>query len=82
MKEYYEKKVKQAKLAKKLISNGIKKFFIEGAENNTSDLRSEDLFLYGDVLKDAEYSVEIAEKDLADLIIAQSYPAEMVNKNA
>ena len=82
MKEYYEKKVKQAKLAKKLISNGIKKFFIEGAENNTSDLRSEDLFLYGDVLKDAEYSVEIAEKDLADLIIAQSYPAETVNKNA
>lgn len=72
MQDYYEKRLTQAKLAKRLIRNGIRQILFDGAANNPFGLRSEDLFLYGEVLKDAEYSVEIAEKALKESTTTQS----------
>lgn len=82
MKEYYEKKVVKARLAKKLVSDGIKKELIDRATSQAWDLRSEDLSLYAEILGDAEFYIKSAEEDLAQGIAAQCYPAETVNENA
>ena len=61
MKEYYEKQVKQAEMARKFIIDGIKSELFALENNSDTDIMKEDLDFYAEMIAKADADLQIAK---------------------
>lgn len=66
MKEYYEKKVKQAGRARMFIINGIKAELFALSNRVDSDIKPEDLTFYAEMIEKADSDLQFAKNSLSD----------------
>ncbi len=66
MKEYYEKKVKQAEMARKFIVNGIKDDLGDLYHRIDTDIKPEDLEFYSEMIEQADFNLQLARENLSD----------------
>ena len=66
MKEYYEKKVKQAEMARKFIIDGIKSEFFALSNRVDTDIKPEDLTFYAEMIEKADSDLQFAKNSLSD----------------
>lgn len=66
MKEYYEKKVKQAEMARKFIINGIKAELFVLSNRVDADIKPEDLTFYAEMIEKADSDLQFAKNSLSD----------------
>ena len=65
MKEYYEKQVKQAEMARKFIINGIKADLFALSNRVDDDIKQEDLDFYAEMIAKADADLQSAKDSLA-----------------
>ena len=65
MKEYYEKQLKQAEMARKFIVNGIKADLFALSNNADADIKQEDLEFYAEMIAKADANLQSAKDSLA-----------------
>ena len=65
MKEYYEKKVKQAEMARMFIINGIKNELGNLHHRVDTDIKPEDLTFYAEMIEKADANLQSAKDSLA-----------------
>ena len=68
MKEYYEKQVKQAEMARKFIIDGIKAELFALASDKDADIKKEDLEFYAELIEKADANLQSAKYSLAKWI--------------
>ena len=66
MKEYYEKQVKQAEMARKFIINGIKADLFALSNRVDTDIKPEDLEFYAEMIAKADSDLQFAKNSLSD----------------
>lgn len=66
MKEYYEKRVKQAEKARTFIVNGIKTELFALSNRVDTDIKPEDLAFYAEMIERADDNLQLARESLAD----------------
>ena len=66
MKEYYEKQVKQAEMARKFIINGIKADLFALSNRVDTDIKPEDLTFYAEMIEKADSDLQFAKNSLSD----------------
>ena len=67
MKEYYEKQVKQAEMARKFIVNGIKAELFALSNRVDDDIKKEDLEFYAELIEKADENLKYSKDILAEL---------------
>ena len=67
MKEYYEKQVKQAEMARKFIIDGIKAELFALSSNADADIKKEDLEFYAELIEKADENLKYLKDILAEL---------------
>lgn len=67
MKEYYEKQVKQAEMARKFIIDGIKAELFALSSNADADIKKEDLEFYAELIEKADENLKYLTDILAEL---------------
>ena len=65
MKEYYEKKVKQAEMARRFIINGIKNDLGDMYHRCDTNIKPEDLTFYAEMIEKADANLQSAKDSLA-----------------
>ena len=65
MKEYYEKKVKQAEMARRFIINGIKNELFALSQRVDVDIKPEDLEFYSEIIEKADSDLQFAKNSLS-----------------
>ena len=66
MKEYYEKQVKQAEMARKFIINGIKADLFALSNRVDTDIKPEDLTFYAEMIEKADSDLQFSKNSLSD----------------
>ena len=66
MKEYYEKQVKQAEMARKFIIDGIKAALFALSNRVDDDIKQEDLEFYAEMIAKADADLQLAKGRLAE----------------
>lgn len=66
MKEYYEKQVKQAEMARKFIVNGIKADLFALSNRVDDDIKQEDLEFYAEMIEKADRDLQFARESLSE----------------
>lgn len=66
MKEYYEKQVKQAGMARKFIIDGIKAELFALSNRVDTDIKKEDLELYSEMIEKADRELQFARESLSE----------------
>ena len=66
MKEYYEKKVKQAEMARRCIINGIKNDLDDMSHRCDTNIKPEDLTFYAEMIEKADSDLQFAKNSLSD----------------
>lgn len=66
MKEYYEKQVKQAEMARKFIIEGIKADLFALSNRVDADIKQEDLEFYAEMIAKADADLQLAKGRLAE----------------
>lgn len=67
MKEYYEKQVKQAEMARRFIINGIKNELFALSQRVDADIKKEDLEFYAELIEKADENLKYSKDILAEL---------------
>ena len=65
MKEYYEKQVKQAEMARRFIINGIKNELFALSQRVDVDIKPEDLEFYSEIIEKADSDLQFAKNSLS-----------------
>ena len=65
MKEYYEKQVKQAEMARKFIVNGIKADLFALSNRVDDDIKQEDLEFYAEMIEKVDSDLQLAKDSLS-----------------
>ena len=65
MKEYYEKKVKQAEMARMFIINGIKNELFALSQRVDADIKQEDLEFYAEMIEKVDSDLQLAKDSLS-----------------
>ena len=65
MKEYYEKQVKQAEMARRFIINGIKNELGNLYHRVDTDIKPEDLTFYAEMIEKADSDLQFAKESLS-----------------
>lgn len=66
MKEYYEKRVKQAEMARNFIVDGIKCKLGDFYHRIDHDIKPEDLHFYAEMIERADNELQLARENLSD----------------
>ena len=66
MKEYYEKKVKQAEMARRFIINGIKNELFALSQRVDVDIKPEDLEFYAELIEKVDAELQFVKDKLAE----------------
>ena len=66
MKEYYEKQVKKAEMARKFIIDGIKAELFALSSNADADIKKEDLEFYAEMIEKADSDLQFARESLSE----------------
>lgn len=66
MKEYYEKQVKQAEMARRFIINGIKADLFALSNRVDTDIKSEDLTFYAEIIEKVDAELQFVKDKLAE----------------
>ena len=65
MKEYYEKQVKQAEMARRFIIDGIKAELFALSNNADADIKQEDLEFYAEMIEKVDSDLQLAKDSLS-----------------